>query len=154
MALKFRIAKEDDLNHFDDIRGEKLHKLHLKRITLQKEGKGEYIIAFENNGPVGHIFVNYKNSNNKYPVLEDLYVKEIERGKGIAKKILIYIEKRLKKQKYKEIGIDVETHELWIKKFYESLGYVLVGGPDKSTFRLEDKNKDITEITFHLKKKV
>ncbi len=153
--LVFRNVKEGDLDYLDEIRGGKLNFLHLKRIKQQEEGSAEYIIAFKDSIPIGHVFINYGGDCewHECPVQEDLYVKESERRKGYAKMILKYVEDKVKKKGHKVIGLDVEIHEHWIKKFYESLSYKKVSGPHKLIYSSgEEGLKNVTEIVYHLRK--
>ena len=78
MKLKFKIATKADLNYFDKIRGERLHKLHIKRINEQKEKKAEYIIFFLNEEPIGHIFIRLNNPS------KEIEEKEIKRLAGFS----------------------------------------------------------------------
>ena len=149
MKLTFKKVEKEDLKFLDEIREKKLHKLHLERINNKQ---ANYIIAFYKKEPVGHVFIDYKSKYkwHKYPAIEDLYVKKEKRKKGIAVEIMNYAEKLIKQKGFKEACLDVETHEHWIRKFYERLGYSKVSGPHNLKYK--SNNKEITEMVFHLKK--
>jgi len=153
--MKIRLTKKSDLIYLDKIRDKKLHKLHLKRIKTQERKEAEYLIAFYNKKPIGHVFINYKSKRrwHKSPIIEDLFIKDEEREKGYAKKIMLYAENLVKEKGFKTIELDVETNEKWIRSFYESLGYKKISGPHKLNYVLEDEgDKEITETVYHLKK--
>lgn len=153
--ISLRKANKSDLHNLDIIRNNKLRELHKSRLKKQAEQKAEYLIAFNGKKPIGHLFVNYKSKRDWHncPILEDLYVKDEEREKGIGKTIMLLTEGHLKKLGFHKVGIDVETHEVWIRKFYKKLGYKLVSGPHKLIWINKDaKNKRETEIVYHLRK--
>lgn len=157
MRLIFKQASKRELKDLDEIRAKKLHKLHLERIKRQTRGNTEYIIAYIGKEPVGHVFVNYESKRkwHECPIIEDLYVKENVREKGIAKRIMKYAEGRIKQRKFGKVGLDVETHEHWIRKFYETLGYLRVSRPHNLSYILKDnKNKKVTEKVIHLRKQL
>ena len=157
MKIILRLATEKDLHLFEEIRGEKLTKLHLDRLKKQKMNKVEYFLAFIDKKPAGHMMLNYKAKRKWYtcPILEDLYVKESERNKGIATQIINFAEKHLKDKKYKELALDVETHEIWLKKFYEDLGFKKINGIHKLIWINKDKgNIRETSFVYHLRKKL
>jgi len=151
MKLTFKQAKKGDLKFLDEIREKKLNKIHLYRINRKQ---AEYILAFYKKEPVGHVFIDYKSKYKWHscPAIEDLYVKASKRKKGIAINIMKQAEKQIKQKGFKEACLDVETHEHWIKKFYERLGYSKVSGPHNLKYK--SNNKEVTEIVFHLKKQL
>ncbi|MBT4258251.1 GNAT family N-acetyltransferase [archaeon] len=128
--LIFRETKSSDLGFLDEIRGEELHKLHLDRFENQKKGFVKYLIVFNGKNPIGHVLITFKNfySWHKFPAIEDLYVKKEERKKKFAKQIMGYAEFLVKTKGHNKICLDVETHEFWIRSFYESLGYEKISG--------------------------
>ncbi len=153
--VNLRLANKQDLGILEDIRNEQLPKLHLLRIKKQEEKKGEYFIAFRRRLPVGHVFINYKNSLYEYPLLEDLFVKEKFRNQSIANKILIFVEDHIKRKGFKDVGLDVEISKTWLKELYEKRGYVKVSGPFTWTYIHKDKgNKKTTKELYHLKKQL
>ena len=155
IKITFRLANKKDLRLFDDIRNEKLHKLHLSRIKKQEQKKAEYFIVLQAKIPIGHVFINYNNQGCDYPVIEDLFVKEKSREQGIAKEILIFAENHVKQKGFPKVGLDVGVGEKWLRKFYEKMGYVVVSGPHTLTYILEDKeNKKVVEKVYHLRKKI
>jgi GNAT superfamily N-acetyltransferase len=154
--IKLRKASINDLDIFEDIREEKLPELHKGRIKNQDEGKAEYLIAFEDDTPVGHVFILLKSddSHHECPNLQDLFVKKSHRKKGIASQIINLAEARVKELDHTKIGIDIEEHETWVKEFYEKLGYTVASGPHKSSFVWKDTGETKTEKYYCMKKNI
>jgi GNAT superfamily N-acetyltransferase len=120
----------------------------------QKAGKAVYFLALLGKEPVGHIFLNYGKDNEWYEdvVLEDLYVRQDQRKKGFASEIMEYAERFVSQKGFSEMGLDVETHEHWIKKFYEGIGYVEVSGPHDLVY--EGEKGKVREKIVHLRKQL
>ena len=150
-----REAIKEDLKYFDIIRGEKLHKLHLKRLKEQNKNKAKYLIIFLNKQPVGHIFIRYKEDrvHKIIPIFEDLFVRSNYRGKGIATKILEHAEKLVKSKGFKECYLDFEIQEKHLEEFYEHRGYIIIGEPSHSYLTLKDNGNKKIKITFWTMKK-
>jgi GNAT superfamily N-acetyltransferase len=154
--ITLKKATEADLLNFDKIREEKLPKLHSQRLKEQKTGQSEYMIAFEGDKPVGHVYINYKGEEPYHtcPILQDLYVKKDVRRHGIAKEILNQISKYIEKKGYLELGMDVNVENEWIKNFYEQVSFLPVDRPHKQSWIEEDSGKKINIVVYHLRKKL
>jgi GNAT superfamily N-acetyltransferase len=152
--VSLRKANRDDMESLHIIRDEKLPKLHETRLKMQDEGLAEYLIAIKNNEPVGHVFVLFKSENPIWtcPLLQDLFVKATERKQGISKKILELTGQRLREAGYSEMGIEVETDEDWIRRYYESVGFKLDSGPNKTSWTEKDTGKKILSTSYFFKK--
>ncbi len=146
VKLAFRLAQEDDLPLLDELRGKKLHKLHLKRI---RDKNAQYIIAFEGDRPVGHVFLEFVGEE---PKLTDIYVRETDRKKGIGTQLILFAIKEARKRDYAKVGLDVETKEKGLLAYYVSLGFKKVSGPHTSTFVMEDE--EVTQVCFHMNKRI
>lgn len=154
-AITVRKAVSSDLHAFELIRGQKLPKLHKKRFRKQREGAAAYFIAFEGANPVGHVYIPYQDDSPyhyPYPVFQDLYVQKVKRRHGIGRELLRQAEARIRELNYKHIGIGVEVHEKWIRKFYESAGFVAVSEPHTESWTEEDTGKTVTIEVYHLRK--
>ncbi len=105
--------------------------LHGKNLAEQIKGNSVWLIAWQDKLPVGHIQITFKNSEVKKirkqikrcPHLSTLYVNSKFRRKGIAKKIMKYAEKLVKKKGYKRVGLSVEKDNKFLNNLYEKLGY-------------------------------
>ena len=154
--LILREATFNDLEMLDEIREDDLRELHLDRLKNQEQGHVTYIIAFDGQTPVGSVLITYKNSHgwHRFPAIEDLYVKDSEREKGVAKQLMVYAEDVVRKKHHPKICLDVETHEKWIRKFYESIGYRFVSGVHelRYTIRKEDSVEEHVEHVNYFEK--
>ena len=154
-TITVRKVKPADLPAFEVIRGEQFPKQQKKRIRKQREGAALYLIAFEGKDPVGHVYIPYRDDSPyhySYPVLQDLYVKKEKRRHGIGRKILRQAEARMRKLGYKKIGIGVEVHEYWIRKFYESAGFAVASEPHTESWTEEDTGRTVTIEVYHMRK--
>jgi GNAT superfamily N-acetyltransferase len=151
--LVFRKVKKSDLRFLEKIRDADLKELHLERIKNQNKKLVDYIIAFREEDPIGLILITYKNFHawHKYPALEDLYIEKEERKKGFAKQIMIHAQNIIKKKGFKKACLDVETHEKWIRKFYESLGYKKISGVHDLKYEING-NQVIEKVNYFEKK--
>lgn len=150
--LNFRLATKEDVGILNDIRGKELTEFHLEHINNKSM---EYIIAYDGKEPVSHIIIDYKCKNKwvHCPLLNNLEVKSDKRKKGYGRKIIEYAIKRVKDKGYKKASIEVETHEVWIKEFYEKMGFKKVSGPHTINYKIKDMgNKEFTEVVYHLVK--
>ncbi len=148
--ITFRLADEEDMQLFQEIRGEKLPKLHMSRIRKQEKDEAEYFLVFQDGKPVGHIFIHYRNKGYPYPLLEDLFVKKESRKQGIAKEILVFAEKCVRRKEFQKVGIDVGIDAGWLRRFYEKMGYSVVGEVHTITPVIE--GRQVSEEVYHLKK--
>jgi len=149
-------AKKENIKDIYQIRKRKLPLLQKARFTEQDKKESLYLIAFQPKKPVGYVYIKLKGSERHHtcPNIQDLYVKEELRKKGIAKQILQETEDFLKKLGYSKIGLNVETKEKWIKNFYENQGFKIQGNFKKISWIEKDEKKNITLKVFYLEKKL
>lgn len=100
------------------------------RFGIQQSGDGLYLIAWDKNTPLGHLFIKYftpvshlKDQDIYAPYLEALEVKEEYREHGVATNLLEEAEKILKEKGYKKVGLSVGINNDTAYKLYEHLGY-------------------------------
>lgn len=101
-----------------------------KRLKEQAKGRAAYLVAEENGKIIGHVFLKYYGSTNdpESPDMEDLYVKQEYRSKGIGTRLIYECEQHAKEKGYTSIGLSVNpTLNSKAKKLYEKLGYFDVG---------------------------
>lgn len=97
----------------------------------EKDLAATHFLAIENNEPCGAARLIEENKNTAR--LQRLAVLPQYRGKGIAKQIMQAVEIEAKKQKYKKIVLDAQTHAtgLYTKLNYKKAGkeFMEVGIP-------------------------
>ncbi len=104
---------------------------HEEKLKEQEKGKSIWLIAWENNHPIGHIQVRFDGSKIKKvksnlkncPHIESLGVKENYRKKGVGTKLMDYAENLVKKKGYKKVGLAVEKDNIFLEKLYSKRGY-------------------------------
>lgn len=111
---------------------------HIKETLFTDNAKAFAVIAEEGNNPVGFAlcFYNYSTFQGKYGIyLEDLYVPEQHRGKGIGKGFFKYLAQRA-------LDEDCGRIQWWVLnwnepsiEFYKSLGAQAMD--EWTVFRLE-----------------
>jgi GNAT superfamily N-acetyltransferase len=129
--LKIRKAKERDLILLEKELGYKdLPKFHKNKIEEQKKGGSLWLIAGEGKIPVAHVQLRFNGCNVKKvikliscPHVESLGVKEDYRKKGIATKLMDFVENLVKRKGYSEIGLSVEKDNNFLKNLYKKRGY-------------------------------
>lgn len=136
------------------------------RYGAQKSGDGVYLIAWQNNIPVGHLMVRFFTTNNylkdqgiNIPYLEALEVKKEFRNQGIATSLMEEAEKILKSKGFTKVGLAVGVNNDNAYKLYEHLGFSEDPTIDKFlvSWILEDKfGKQITdqEMCVYMTKKM
>jgi len=154
--VRLRKVKKSDFKLLDKIRGDKSQKLHESRLNFQNKGEANYYISFENNKPIGHVFVHLSGNSKHHrcPVIQDLQVKKDQRKKGLGLKIILEVEKKLKNLGYKKFGLDVETNEKWLIKFYKKIGFKRIGNIYRDDWKNKETGKIYRSKVYYLEKKI
>ena len=87
---------------------------------------GEYVVAWEEGVPVGHAFVDWRADP---PELQDVYVPEAQRRRGIAQQLSVAAEELVRARGYDRIALDVDVENTAARALYEKLGYREHGTP-------------------------
>ncbi len=128
--MKIRSAKEEDLPKIMKLKDMKDEQRILGRMQKAEEGQVTYLVAEDNGEIIGHVLVKFygKDSAPEYPDIEDAYVLEKERSKGIGSELIKEAEKVAKEKGFKKIGLAVNpTLNPKAKALYERLGYKETG---------------------------
>lgn len=156
MPIQIKPATEQDSISLNQHLPTNIPNFHEKKIKEQDSGNNVWLIAWEDNIPVGHIQVRFdgmQDSNyvkqfvNGYAHIESLRVKEEYRNQGIGTQLILESEKLAKQKGLTKIGIAVgETDNPNARKLYEKMGYKEW---DKGTFNVSwtVKDKSGQEIT-------
>ena len=129
--MKIRNAKKGDLKEIVNIfmMGSK-KRPYLQEWTKKKVigflkpslKKNELLVAVINENVVGFILAGPSSANKKIVYIDELWVAENYRGKGIGKSLLAFIEKYHKKK-----GVDIMRFTAYSKSkassFYKKLNY-------------------------------
>jgi len=109
---------------------------HQKRLRAQQERKAVYLVAWEDETPVGHVILHWDSDTSgepdairalHVPRVEDLWVMPGQRGRGISRQLMDRVEELVRRQGHRQIGLDVTTDDRFARALYERRGYQEVG---------------------------
>ncbi|MDQ5913472.1 MAG: hypothetical protein QG623_90 [Patescibacteria group bacterium] len=127
---------------------------HINRFNNQEKGVSEYLIAWKENIPVGHLNLILVGSDEEYvksrintcPELNAIgtYPPEM-RSKGIGRKLIEEAERICKEKGFKQVGLAVDTSNTKAKELYERLGYQDSGIGEFDSVWFEDQDDGTKE---------
>ena len=88
---------------------------------ISDENLGKSYLIFVDNEVVGYTIITYVFSfeyKGKIAFIDEMYIKETYRGKGIGSEIIKFIKNECHKLKLKLIYLEVENHNLKAQKLY------------------------------------
>ena len=100
---------------------------HLPLHRLDQDG-GEYLVAWQDGVPVGHAHVDWRHDP---PEVQDVYVDEAHRRRGIAARLSEAAEERVRARGFERIALDVDVENAPARALYEKLGYRERGTPPR-----------------------
>jgi GNAT superfamily N-acetyltransferase len=100
---------------------------HLPLSRLDQQG-GEYLVAWEDGVPVGHAHLDWRPDP---PELQDVFVPEAQRRRGIASQLSAAAEERVRERGFGQIALDVDVYATGPRALYEKLGYREKGTPPR-----------------------
>ena len=100
---------------------------HLPLSRLDQPG-GEYLVAWEGGVPVGHAHLDWRHDP---PELQDVFVAESHRRRGIAVRLSREAEQRVRRRGFDRIALDVDVDAPGPRALYEKLGYREKGTPPR-----------------------
>lgn len=89
---------------------------------------GEYLVAWEDGVPVGHAHLDWRHAP---PELQDVFVPEAKRRRGIATQLSAAAEERVRERGFRQIALDVDVDAPGPRALYEKLGYREKGTPPR-----------------------
>lgn len=135
--MNIRKAEEEDISQLTLLKEpktpeyrEKFHQNQLDRLQMAEEGKAVYLVVEENREIVGQVLLKLEGGKKikDMPQINDLYVKESFRGKGIGTKLIQVAEEKAREKSFAKISLAVNpTLNPKVKKLYEDLGYKEIG---------------------------
>jgi len=91
------------------------------------QGDGSYLVAWEDGEPVGHLHL----AMTEPPELQDLEVRDVARGRGIATALIAEAESRCAERGWERVRVAVSVDNPRARRLYERLGYEDVGIPPR-----------------------
>ncbi len=103
---------------------------HSERAVNQRAGRAVYLIAWSDGSPVGHAFVKWPGDLSSRQArlarcveIEDLFVAERYRGRGIGTALLDASERAARESGYGRIGLAVALENDGARRLYARQGY-------------------------------
>jgi ribosomal protein S18 acetylase RimI-like enzyme len=87
---------------------------------------GQYLVAWEDTVAVGHAHLDWRTDP---PELQDVYVPEAQRRRGIAERLSLAAEELVRARGFGRIALDVDLENGAARALYEKLGYRERGTP-------------------------
>ena len=124
-------------------------KKHRQRLDRQREGHGVYLVAWDENLPVGHAFLRWDGPSDHpiasklhgCPDIEDLFVSPDFRSRGIGSQLLNFAERLTKQKGYSQVSLGVDIDNPRARALYDRRGYGDAGfGVYKIRWRYSDRN--------------
>jgi GNAT superfamily N-acetyltransferase len=115
---------------------------------------GEYLVAWEGDAPVGHAHLDWRHDP---PELQDVYVSESHRRRGIATRLSEAAEERVRERGFDRIALDVDVDAPGPRALYERLGYREKGTPPrhvKGTIMLRGKPFEVDAVLIDMVKEL
>jgi len=100
---------------------------HLPLHRLEQP-EAEYLVAWEGDEPVGHACLD---SRDDPPQLQDVFVPEKYRRRGIATELSHAAEELVRSRGHRRIALDVDVGNEAARTLYERLGYREAGTPPR-----------------------
>ena len=128
--MNIRLATENDIPQLNQLKQRTDTERYQKRVKDTQEGNAAYLIAAENGEILGHLFLKFYGTprDPDYPNMEDLFVREDLRGKGLGTKLIKESERIARDKGFNKIGMSVNpTLNPKAKSLYERLGYKDLG---------------------------
>jgi GNAT superfamily N-acetyltransferase len=100
---------------------------HLPLDRLDQAG-GEWLVAWDEDLPVGHAHIDWRDDP---PVLQNVYVAESYRRRGIASLLSSAAEDVARERGFTRIALDVDVENAGARALYEKRGYREQGTPPR-----------------------
>jgi GNAT superfamily N-acetyltransferase len=116
-VIAVRTIGHDELAFVDE-------RLPLSR--LDQPG-GEYLVAWSAGDPVGHVHIDWASEP---PELQDVFVLEAERRRGVASALTAAAEQRVRERGFAAVELEVSATGV-ARTLYEKLGYRRTDDPPR-----------------------
>lgn len=104
--------------------------LPLNRLDQQTRDRSTYLIAWEDDLPVGHAHIAWLDTSLGVPEIQDVYVSPSERRRGVATALSTAAEDEARARGYERISLSVSDEgNPGARRLYEQLGYRDAGVP-------------------------
>ncbi|WP_250033291.1 GNAT family N-acetyltransferase [Paractinoplanes maris] len=143
VPVKIRAANRDDLESLIGALGPDHHEFFAGRYPLQEKGLGEILLAFEDDGPVGGVFLSWDLATEPeirrhlagVPMIFHLHVAPARRHHGVGRALLRQAEANLRARGHEQVLLGVDKSNRVARDLYLWLGYVQPAEPDLRDLR-------------------
>ncbi|GAC1569578.1 MAG: hypothetical protein NVS3B18_00680 [Candidatus Dormibacteria bacterium] len=103
------------------------------RLELQEQGGGHYLIAWEQDDPVGQLVLRWEREVpapkglSGIPYIEDVYVPHDHRGQGIGSQLIAEAERCAAASGHQQVTLAVNTDNIGAQRLYRRHGYADAG---------------------------
>lgn len=108
--------------------------LHEARAELQREGRALYLIAWDEDTPLGHALLRLPPLSavphprvDDVPQVEDLLVAAGRRSRGVGTRLLDELEREARRRGFNRISLAVGVTNTGARRLYERQGYLDAG---------------------------
>jgi GNAT superfamily N-acetyltransferase len=131
-------------------------RLPLSRLDQQVEQGSSYLIAWEDDQPVGHVHLAWEGTRLGVPEVQDVYVLPERRSRGIATLLNHAAEEEARARGWDSISLSVSKEGNPVaRRLYEWLGYIDAGLEPvevAGTIMLRGRSFEVDDTLVYLKK--
>lgn len=98
---------------------------------LDHPGDSTYLVAWDDETPVGHAHIAWEETELGPPELQDFFVLPERRNQGIGTQLTEAAERLAADRGHDECSIGVSASNAAARRLYEALGYRAIDGPPK-----------------------
>jgi GNAT superfamily N-acetyltransferase len=112
------------------------------------DGAGTYLVAWEQDEPVGHAHVAWENTKLSIPAVQDVFVRSDRRRHGVATELMRAAERLAAKRGHRQIGLSYGAANEAARRLYEKLGYRDAGIPPervRGTIVIRSKSVEVDD---------
>ena len=105
--------------------------VHRKRLASQAEGEAVYLVAWQDDAPVGHLLIRWQGTDAEAvtaalpgcPDLSDIAVHPDRQSRGIGSQLMERAERLIAARGRRRVGLSVALDNVRARSLYERRGY-------------------------------
>ena len=148
--IHVRPLTEDEVDGVDDA-------LPLNRLDQWRRERSMFLIAWDDDRPVGHAHLAWDGTKLGAPEIQDVYVAENARRRGVATALTHAAEAEVRARGHDRISLSVGTGNFAAHALYERLGFENAGlEPEhvRGTITLRGKPLEVDDTLVYLVKRL
>lgn len=132
LSVTVRAVEEQDIEQIEMVFDEGNPNKHRERFAMQERGEGLYLVAWQDNQPVGHLFLKWDGTSEESvqaiiddcPDIEDIFVLKDYRMHGIGHELLKTVERSAREKGCRQIGLAVGLTNHTARELYQHEGFI------------------------------